>query len=198
MPDPLPAEEPAHRRARGVVSDRARFTFAQSLAESNEERANPWLLLNRRFDDGAIPAIADQTSLTYVFHLALGNDFVLTPEGREPVRLRIVATLADSVLQSELIIGESQFVRLFPIAKGYRVWMIETPEARADGVTTCWKTGSPISASTSPTRARVSTSYHQVENTYLSTFQALGALGSAAWHAPARGRAGAQRARTSP
>ncbi len=155
----------------------SRFAFAQSIAESNEERANPWLLLNRRFNDGAIPAIADQTSLTYVFHLALGNDFVLTPEGREPIRLRIVATLADSVLQSELIIGESQFVRLFPHHEGYRVWMIEAPEARADGITTVLEDRlSDFGVDVTDTRARLNV-YHQVENTYLSTFLVLGALG---------------------
>ena len=155
----------------------SRFAFAQSMAESNEERANPWLLLNRRFNDGAIPAIADQTSLIYVFHLALGNDFVLTPEGREPIRLRIVATLADSVLQSELIIGESQFVRLFPHHEGYRVWMIEAPEARADGITTVLEDRlSDFGVDVTDTRARLN-AYHQVENTYLSTFQVLGALG---------------------
>jgi ABC-type antimicrobial peptide transport system permease subunit len=147
------------------------------MAGSDEERANPWLLLNRRFNDGAIPTIADQTSLTYVFHLAVGDDFVLTPEGREPVRLRIVAALGDSVLQSELIIGESQFVSLFPYHEGYRVWMIEAPEARAEGITTVLEDRlSDFGVDVTDTRARLN-AYHQVENTYLSTFQVLGALG---------------------
>ena len=157
--------------------DESRFAFAQSIAESDAERANPWLLLNRRFSDGAIPAIADQTSLTYVFHLAVGDDFVLTPEGREPIRLRIVGTLADSVLQSELIIGESQFVTVFPHHEGYRVWMIEAPEAQAAAITTLLEDRlSDFGVDVTDTRARLN-AYHQVENTYLSTFQVLGALG---------------------
>ena len=77
------------------------------MAATAEEHANPWLLLNRTFDDGAIPAIADQTTLMYVLHLAVGDDFTFTPEGHAPVRLRIVGALADSFLQSELIIGEA-------------------------------------------------------------------------------------------
>jgi hypothetical protein len=52
------------------LADR-RFRFTQSMAASDDERANPWLLLNRRFEDGAVPAIADQTTLTYVFHLGV-------------------------------------------------------------------------------------------------------------------------------
>jgi hypothetical protein len=154
-----------------------RFTFAASLAATAEERANPWLLLDRQFDDGAVPAIADQTSLTYVFHLAVGDDFVLTPEGGQPVRLRIVGTLADSVLQSELIIGEANFVRLFPAHEGYRLWLIEAPEDRAASITSLLEDRlSDFGMDVVDTRARLA-AYHQVENTYLSTFQALGALG---------------------
>jgi len=155
----------------------SRFRFAQSLATTDEERANPWLLLNRSFNDGAIPAIADQTSLTYVFHLRVGDDFVFSPEGREAIRLRIVGTLADSVLQSELIIGETQFVSLFPHHEGYRVWMIDAPESQAGPITTLLEDRlSDFGVDVTDTRARLN-AYHQVENTYLSTFQVLGALG---------------------
>ncbi len=154
-----------------------RFSFAQSIAETAEERLNPWLLLNRRFGDGAVPTIADQTTLTYVFHLGLGEDFVFTPEGRSPIRLRIVGALSDSVLQSELIIGERDFVRLFPHNEGYRIWMVDAPEADATALTTLLEDRlSDFGVDVTDTRARLA-SYHQVENTYLSTFQALGALG---------------------
>jgi hypothetical protein len=157
--------------------DNPRFSFAQSLAATDAERGNPWLLLNREYNDGTIPAIADQTSLTYVFHLSVGDDFVFTPQGREPVRLRIVGTLADSVLQSELIIGERHFVQLFPQHEGYRVWLIETPEANAAALTTVLEDRlADFGVDVTDTRGRLE-AYHQVENTYLSTFQALGALG---------------------
>ena len=79
------------------------------------------------------PAIADQTTLMYVLHLGVGDDFIFTPEGHPPVRLRIVGALADSLLQSELIIGEAAFVRLFPRHEGYRVWMIETAAGSGSG-----------------------------------------------------------------
>ena len=51
------------------------------------------------------------------------------------MRLRIVGALADSVLQSELIIGEAAFVRLFPRHEGYRVWLIDTSAGRGGNVT---------------------------------------------------------------
>jgi putative ABC transport system permease protein len=154
-----------------------RFSFASSLAQSDAERANPWTLLQRRFDDGAVPAIADQTTLTYVFHLAVGDDFVFTPDGGAPVRLRIVGVLRDSLLQSELIIGEEAFVRLFPTHEGYRLWLLDAPAERAGAITTLLEDRlSDFGVDVIDTRARLA-AYHQVENTYLSTFQALGALG---------------------
>ena len=155
----------------------SRFSFASSMASTPEESANPWLLLNRTFDDGAIPTIADQTTLMYVLHLGVGDDFTFTPEGRGEVRLRIVGALADSVLQSELIIGEQAFVRLFPRHEGYRVWMIDTPANNAAEVTTHFEDRlSDYGLDVSSTQERWA-SYHQVENTYLATFQALGSLG---------------------
>ncbi len=157
--------------------DEPRFSFASSLAQTGDETANPWRLLNRTFDDGAIPAIADQTTLMYVLHLGLGDDFTFTPEGHPEVRLRIVGALADSVLQSELIIGEAAFMRLFPRQEGYRVWMIETPNDNAAEVTTHLEDRlSDYGLDVFGTQDRWA-SYHQVENTYLATFQALGSLG---------------------
>jgi len=157
--------------------DRARFSFASSMADSAEERVNPWLLLNRTFDDGAIATIADQTTLMYVLHLGIGDDFSFTPDGHPPVRLRIVGALADSFLQSEMIIGEPNFVRLFPRHEGYRVWMIETPDDQEAAVTTHFEDRlSDYGVDVSDTHQRWA-AYHEVENTYLATFQALGSLG---------------------
>lgn len=157
--------------------DEPRFSFAASMASTPEEIANPWRLLDRRFEDGAIPAIADQTTLMYVLHLGVGDDFAFTPEGQSEVRLRIVGALADSVLQSELIIGESNFVRLFPRHEGYRVWMIETPAGDPAAVTTALEDRlSDYGLDVTSTHDRWA-AYHQVENTYLATFQALGSLG---------------------
>jgi hypothetical protein len=161
----------------GFVERGGRFTFAGSLAATDAERANPWLLLDRRLDDGAVPAIVDATSLQYVFHRSLGDDIVIERTGDVPLRLRVVASLSHSIFQSEVVIGESNFVRLFPQNEGYRVWLIGAPAEQAEAVVTLLESrlsdlGIEVSATADRLRA-----YEQVENTYLSTFQALGALG---------------------
>jgi hypothetical protein len=54
-----------------------RFAFQNSLANTNEEKANPWLVLNRELDQRVVPVIADANSLTYVLHKKLGDELFL-------------------------------------------------------------------------------------------------------------------------
>lgn len=165
--------QPRNPRILGVspASLAGRFSFAGG--DSN----TAWSRLDTTFDDGAIPAIADQTTLTYVFHLKVGDTFEFAPDGVTPIRFRIVAALSDSLLQSELIIGEDAFVRLFPRHEGYGVWLIEAPELRAAEVAGALEDRlANYGVDVVDTRSRLA-AYHQVENTYLSTFQALGGLG---------------------
>ncbi len=154
-----------------------RFRFGASLAESEAEAANPWLLLDREFDDGAIPAIADATSLAYALHLSVGDDFVLNRDTGRPVRLRIVAALSDSIFQRELLIGERHFERLFPDRDGYRFFLIDAPPARMDAAAAAFEDRlADFGFDAASTGERLA-AFHRVENTYLATFQTLGGLG---------------------
>ena len=154
-----------------------RFAFGATAAETPEEEANPWLLLDREFEDGAVPAIADATSLAYALHLSIGEDFVLHRESGNPVRLRVVAALSDSVFQRELLIGERQFERLFPDYDGYRFFLIDAPRDREVSVSAALEdrlADYGVDAVSSAARLEA---FHRVENTYLATFQTLGGLG---------------------
>ena len=143
-----------------------------SFQNANEE--NPWLLLNQEFPDGAIPVIGDANSLTYVLHLKVGDDFVID---QGPVRLRVVAALTDSIFQSELLMSEKNFLRLFPSEQGYRYFLLDTPNA-SEVATTLEDRLSDFGFDAQSTQERLA-SFHRVENTYLSTFQLLGGLGLA-------------------
>jgi putative ABC transport system permease protein len=149
-----------------------RFTFNNTL----EETENPWLLLNKEFPDGAIPVIGDANSLNYVLHLKVGEDFILD-HGPTPVKLRVVAALADSIFQSELIMSDRNFVRLFPAEQGYRYFLIDAPNETV-AATALEDRLSDFGFDAQSTEERLA-SFHRVENTYLSTFQLLGALGLA-------------------
>lgn len=150
-----------------------RFTF-QSSIDPNEK--NPWQLLNREFPDGAIPVITDANSLTYVLHLKLGEDFIVD-QSAKPVRLRIVAALADSMFQSELLMSDKNFVRLFPDEQGYRFFLLDTPADKATATASIFEDHlSDFGFDVQSTAERLD-NFHRVENTYLSTFQLLGGLG---------------------
>ena len=161
--------------------DENRFSFAATLANSDAERSNPWLLLSRRFDDGAVPAIADATSLQYVLHATVGDDLRVDIGGSTPLVLRVVAALRDSVLQSEIVIGEEAFTRLFPGQQGFRFFLIESPGVRTSEqarslAQSIERRLAPFGVDATSTSERLE-AFHRVENTYLSTFQALGGLG---------------------
>jgi hypothetical protein len=152
-----------------------RFTFQNSIDEQN----NAWLLLDRQLDDGAVPVIGDANSLTYVLHRKVGDE--MTVDGANgPLKLRIVAALSDSIFQSELLMSEKNFLRLFPSEEGYRMFLVDVPNtAQAAAVSTALEDRlSDFGFDAVSTEERLA-NFHRVENTYLSTFQMLGGLGLA-------------------
>jgi len=158
-----------------------RFTFAATLEASDAERQNPWLLLDRPVEGEVIPVIADATSLQYVLHASIGDTFAMDVGGERPVTLQFVGSLADSVLQGELVMSEANFVRLFPSQQGYRFFLVD-----AEGVQSRDAAGALAGAverelNTFGFDAVIAAerleAFHRVENTYLSTFQSLGGLG---------------------
>jgi len=171
---------PVNPRILGVsrrVIDSGRFAFQSSLADTDADRANPWRLLTPSSTGGqVIPVIADANSMTYVLHKRLGDEIVLQ-HGDRRIRLQLVAALADSVFQGELLMSDANFIRLFPEQQGYRMLLVDAPGASATAVAaSIERTAGDLGADAVPTAQRIA-EFHAVENTYLSTFQSLGGLG---------------------
>ena len=154
-----------------------RFGFGATAAETPAEEANPWLLLDREFEDGAIPALADATSLAYALHLSIGDDFVLNRDTDRPITLRIVGALSDSIFQRELLISERHFQRVFPDYDGYRFFLIDAPPERTAEVSAALEDRLVDFGFDVVSAAERLAAFHRVENTYLATFQTLGGLG---------------------
>jgi putative ABC transport system permease protein len=144
--------------------DLNRFSFTETVAKAE----NPWLLLDADPQDGAIPAIADANSITYVLHHKVGDVF-----DAGGVKVKLVAALDDSVFQSELIVSEKNFTRVFPNEQGFRYFLIDGAPSIAAPLNDAL---SDYGFDVISTPERLA-AYHRVENTYLSTFQALGGLG---------------------
>jgi ABC-type lipoprotein release transport system permease subunit len=177
-----------------------RFAFQASLATSAEDQANPWRLLERAEPDGAVPVIADANSMAYVLHRRLGDDLVISNGGRS-IPLRFVASLHDSIFQSELLMSEANFLKLFPDQNGFQFLLVDVGKMSADaagrnpadaaGQSPADAAGkNPAEAAQSELESALGdlgadatrpaerlAAFHRVENTYLSTFQTLGGFG---------------------
>ncbi|HEX8139625.1 MAG TPA: ABC transporter permease [Pyrinomonadaceae bacterium] len=153
-----------------------RFSFQSSLAQTEEEKKSPWLLLNKELPGGEVPVIADANSLAYVLHLKVGDPFVLDAGGA-PVRARVVGALSDSIFQSELLMSERNFMRLFPEQEGHRFFLLDAKPEEADRVAGLLEERlSDYGLDVVGTEERLA-EFHRVENTFISTFQMLGGLG---------------------
>jgi putative ABC transport system permease protein len=166
----------------GVPSDlirQNRFRFAAATGEAD----NPWTLLEHgrgaRADADAdeVPVIADNETARYILKLGIGETLAITDQNGRPRRLRLVATLAGSMLQSELLMSEANFRRLFPFQSGAGVVLIETDASHAEEIQRRLSQELDAFAVTVESTAQRLAVYRQVANTYLSTFQTLGSLG---------------------
>jgi putative ABC transport system permease protein len=159
--------EPRNPRVLGAPPEflkETRFPFEESVDKAD----NPWSLLDSDPKD-VVPAIADANSITYILHRKVGDEITL-PGGAQ---LRLVAALHDSIFQGELMVSDKNFVRLFPDDQGFRFFLLESEPSEIPKLDEAF---SEYGFAATSTAARLA-GYHRVENTYLSTFQALGGLG---------------------
>ncbi|MCI0458066.1 MAG: FtsX-like permease family protein [Gemmataceae bacterium] len=137
----------------------------------------PWMLLYAPQPDGAIPVFGEANTVQWMLKSGLGQVLEVPNERGEPVRLRIVGLLKDSIFQSELLMSEANFLKLYPRQEGYQFFLIAAPPERMDQVRTLLETTlADHGFAVTPTARRLE-AYLAVENTYLATFQALGGLG---------------------
>jgi hypothetical protein len=152
---------------------RGGFAFQGSLAQTPEEEANPWLVLERKFEDGAIPVFGDANSVMWILHLGLGDRMDYTDGLGRQRKLVIAGLLSRSIFQSQLIAAEENFLSLGrTMAAG--TFLIETNDAALSARLEEQWADYGFDATTTGERLA---GYLVVENTYLSTFQTLGGLG---------------------
>src|SRR5439155_15494879 len=172
--------QPRRPRLLGVprsLVDRGGFQFKESEAHSAATHSNTWSLLGEDRDDGAIPVFGEANTVQWILHKGLGQELEVPDEHGRPVRLHIVGLLQDSVFQGELLMSEANFLKLYPREEGYSFFLIDAPPERAGPVRDLLETALANHGFTvTPTAERLQ-AYLAGENTYLSTFQALGGLG---------------------
>jgi ABC-type antimicrobial peptide transport system permease subunit len=114
-------------------------------------------------------------------HKSIGDTIEYTDGSGDTFKVRIVGTIATSILQGNLLIAKDRFKRLYPREQGSRMFLIHVPPAsgqrRSDDVAAVLsRSMSDIGLALTPTDQRLA-DFTAVQNTYLTIFQMLGALG---------------------
>jgi len=158
-----------------LLAERGAFTFAKVAKDLPKE--NPWMLLNRGGDEDVVHAIGDAASIQWAMGKKIGDTITYADERGREFKVKLVAAVANSVLQGNLLIDEAEFVRRFPSESGYRMFLIDCPSNTADQVAaTLSRAMQDVGLELTPT-VRQLAAFNAVQNTYLNTFQLLGGLG---------------------
>ena len=158
----------------------AEFRWLQSEYKKNREKPNPWNLLAGSVAStrDAIPVVIDMNTAMYSLKppASVGSDIELTYDD-QTIRFHVVGLLENSVLQGSLLIGEANFERLFPEISGYRYFLIQSPAGKSKQVAELLEERLSDQGFDAVQTSQVLEQLFAVQNTYLSTFQSLGALG---------------------
>ena len=158
-----------------ALQTRHAFTFARTLRPV--PAGQEWSLLHRPPTETEIPAIGDDASIVWALGKKVGDVIEVRDEAGRTVKLRLVGSLANSILQGKLVIAEDEFVKLYPSQGGYRAYLIDAPTNRVTEVSAeLSRQMSDVGLEMVPTTRRLA-QLNAVQNTYLSTFQVLGGLG---------------------
>jgi len=160
---------------------RGGFTFVASYSDSlplswDLIHSEPLVMAHGK-TRGRIAAIVDFQSLTWALGKKVGDEISVRDERGNEQKIFIAGAVANSILQGSLLISEDDFLRLYPSESGYREFLIDAPNERLKDVAAFLETSLQDEGFVAtPTVERLA-QFNAVQNTYLSTFQALGALG---------------------
>jgi len=156
-----------------------RWASAAAPAHNGDPAAkNPWHLLWQESHD-AVPVVLDANTAVYSLHWTggVGSRYTVEFDSGQQITFRIVGLLSNSLLQGQLLIAEEQFTKLFPEVSGYQFFLADVADQEADAWRGYWEDRHSDQGLAWRQADRVLSELLAVQNTYLSTFQTLGALG---------------------
>ena len=155
------------------------FAFAGSAAKTPEEKENPWHVLSKPATEGQpVNVVLDKNTAMFSLRLyrGIGEEFQFDYGEGPPIKFRVAGLLANSVLQGSLLIGEADFKNLFPTISGYRSFLIKAPNEPEKVATFLEDRFGDEGLDTTSAKTKLA-ELLAVQNTYISTFRSLGALG---------------------
>ena len=148
---------------------------------SAEVRESPWSALEPTAtgsEESPIPVVLDQNTAQWSLHqgASIGAITKLRFDGQW-VHFKTVGLLSNSVLQGRLLIGEANFKSLFPTLSGFQFFLIRSGKAQPSIAMETLESGWSDDGLDVVSSEEVLSRMLSVQNTYISAFQSLGALG---------------------
>jgi ABC-type lipoprotein release transport system permease subunit len=154
-----------------VLSKRNAFFFVAA----NTKDAT-WEMLNQPLANNCIPAVADQTVITWGMGKAVGDSILYTNEAGDSIFLVLVGALESSVFQGNMLVSKQNFGKHFPTISGSKVILAdvkdEQKELLKENLESAFRNYGANIQSASERLAM----FNSVTNTYLDIFLALGGI----------------------
>jgi len=150
------------------------FKISRSL---NSLSRNEVFRLLEAESPSVIPAIVDETVLTWGLMRKLGDTLYYKNDNGENVAVQLIATLDNSIFQGNIIIGIDNFRRIWHETTGSEVFLAKVDDSEKNAVKTL------LEQALSEYGVRVQTcnerleEFNSVTDTYLTIFMSLGCLG---------------------
>jgi len=151
-----------------------RFTFQTKTEFLDPDK--PWESLQSKIGN-AVPAIADQTVIQWGLGKKVGDTLVYKNAMGKDLELLLIGGLAGSIFQGNVIISNTFFLENFPTSSGSKVFLIDGKPSKDSTMTAelnmlfrdyGWSMERSIDKLME---------FKTVENTYLTIFLVMGALG---------------------
>ena len=152
-----------------------RFTFDTKCPEIGDKQI--WKSLNDPLGEYVVPAMADQSVIQWGLGKNIGDTLIYQNEFGRTIRLKLIGGLSSSVFQGYVLISNGNFLKNFPTTSGSHLFLIDVLNQNAE------KVGEELRSTFRDYGWEMTTTgqrlmeFNSVENTYLSIFLALGALG---------------------
>ncbi len=155
------------------LASRRSFSFSQSLFDDDKT----WLVLEKEMGKDVIPAIADQTVITWGLMKSVGDTLTYLNEAGKELKLVLVASLNSSVFQGHILISDKIFSKNFPSSGGSKAMLIDGSDSKKELIADELNNALvDLGIELEPTNERLA-EFNSVTNTYLTVFMILGSLG---------------------
>ncbi|MBN1200028.1 MAG: FtsX-like permease family protein [Bacteroidales bacterium] len=151
--------------------------FRLAAALPGVDMKHPWKVLEGELSPDVIPAFADQTVITWGLEKQVGDTLVYTDELGKEFLVRLMGGLENSIFQGYILISDSLLLRRYPSINGTNILLADGPiDGRDEIAGRLEELFLDEGMRITPASVRLA-EFNSVENTYLTIFMLLGALG---------------------